>query len=679
MVNGSPNAPTPASSGAGGWPGRGLTALLLVLLCALQAGLNLWWISADSSFLGPESVLHMTMEMGHYQLVDSILHESSSLWEAGTTLLSLQHKPHHNSPFFSLCSGLLFHHTGAGPRHPLYLMSLLLMALLLSSYACGRACGGRSTGLLAAALVSLLPGVSGFGRNFTYDFPVAVAVSCFLAFSLHSDRYRRPLALVGMGVVLGLGFLVKGQVMLFLALPLVYAFAELGLRWRRDRDWTLLGRSLVGLCAALALAGLISSIWWWGNLREMAALLGHHAADWKNVAPSFGGPLQLFHQVFYPHLLLRDASLPVMLAVLATLLLCLRPLLGLRVSDQPGERQRLHALRLLVLTVLSGVLVFSVVMTKNLRYLVPIYAPLGIVAVAGLARIRGRLLRRSLSAALFGLCLVQYAQLTFPITSLPTGWYAVRLLDRFDIIWGTDSRVPLLFSFPTVWSHPPTRRPYEPEVERITGLIVQRALLEPLGPPQPGGPGVVGLLGLPPYSLHVSGFQLTYLFEAWLHRHELSRRTPEAGLGNAERRLFSVHREEAVAQLAPMVDMCDQLLAVVVLAEAADPPADLGAAFLYLAAQQPEYAIEEPAYYESWELRQAGAEAMESCAGAFELASSAPFPFDEPAVVSERLVGAWGRGDFHTANHRDRIRFSLRRGERVSMDLVAQIYLRRGD
>ena len=117
MVNGSPNAPTPASSGAGGWPGRGLTALLLVLLCALQAGLNLWWISADSSFLGPESVLHMTMEMGHYQLVDSILHESSSLWEAGTTLLSLQHKPHHNSPFFSLCSGLLFHHTGAGPRH----------------------------------------------------------------------------------------------------------------------------------------------------------------------------------------------------------------------------------------------------------------------------------------------------------------------------------------------------------------------------------------------------------------------------------------------------------------------------------------------------------------------------------------------------------------------------------
>ena len=157
------------------------------------------------------------------------------------------------------------------------LYNLLYLALLLVSVAqIGRRLHTREAGLLAAAMVGLLPVVYGEGRNLGVDMP-GTAVLCACVWLLLTTRgFARLGRCAWLGVALGCGMLIRPQVALFFA-PVALASLLLDGRGpgaRRSRKARLTGAAL-----ALAAAVVTTSPWWLGHVEEILRTAARHQLD----------------------------------------------------------------------------------------------------------------------------------------------------------------------------------------------------------------------------------------------------------------------------------------------------------------------------------------------------------------------------------------------------------------
>jgi 4-amino-4-deoxy-L-arabinose transferase-like glycosyltransferase len=646
----------------------------LALLCAFHLVVNLWWVSQETTFFGPETLVHMRIDQDHYQHVHCLMSTADGPLEGLAAVAGYQNQPNHNSPFLALVTGLLLAPWRWGPRLPLAITLALHPVLLVSVYAMGRRAAGLRGGLMAALMVGLVPGVVGAGRHYCHDWTMGVLALACLALLLASDRYRRPLPTLAAGVVLGLGFLVKGQILFYLALPMAGLLAE-GLldglpRGRRDRAV----RSLAGFGAVAALGAALSAVWWWGNLGAMVSLLGHHADDWKEVATEFGGRLSPLHLLFYPHLLLRDASVPVLAA--AALGLVATPGLLWRWRNDDAGAPRRTVLRSLLLFAGSAMFVYALVMTKNTRYAVPMLPALGVMAAVGLVGLRRPRLRWGLSGALLVFLGLQFVHASFPARVLPTPAYSAAALRDYSNIQCADGRIPLLFGFHTAWSHPPLGGVPEARVEEIAAIVATR--WREIEARWSQSPSLVGVLGATEYPLVGSGFPLTYAFETRLHQQGVLPPAIEGcGPGWLSHVVHSVHWDEAVGQLAPLVQACDSVAAMVVLSEASRPVQRLDEALERLAAVRDERG---PVRQRWWEAPVGGRESanqLTDCAEDFELVGRVPFPLGAPRLLEEVPDVGWQWGDYSTTEHHDPRKWALDPKDWITLDLEAAIFSRR--
>lgn len=650
--------------------------LALALICAFHLAVNLWWVWQETTFLGPETLVHMLLDQEIYQQLRCTMAVAGGPLEGLAGVVALQNQPNHNSPFMALTTGLLLAPWRFGPRLPLVIPLALHPVLLVSVYTLGRRAAGLRGGLLAAAVVGLVPGVIGAGRHYCYDWVMGILALACLSVLLASDRYRRPLPTLAAGLLLGVGFLVKGQILFYLGLPMAGLLLEGILAGsgpgRRERAL----RSLVGFLGVALLGAAISSVWWWGNLGEMVSLLGYHADDWKEVATEFGGRLSPLHLLFYPHLLLRDAGLPVLLAA-SFGLLSTPGLLRRWGEGDPGEGRR-SVLRALLLFGGSALVVYSMVMTKNTRYAVPMLPALGVVAAVGLAGIERARPRRWLSGALLAFMGVQFAHTSFPIRLVPTPAYCPAALEDYSYIQCADGRIPALFGFHTAWSHPPLGGVPEQRVQEIAQAIAQR--WQALESAQGHSPTRVGLLGVAEYPLEASGFPLTYALETRLHREGvLPPPLLGCGPGWSPHVVHSVHLEEAVGQLAPLVRSCESVAAMVVISEAQRPVQRLDEALERLVAHRSERG---PVQQRWWEVPLEGREGpnqLAACAQDFELAQRIPFPLGAPRLLEELPDAGWLRGDYTTTQHHDPRKWALDPEDWSTLELEAALFLRRED
>jgi hypothetical protein len=139
---------------------------------------------------------------------------------------------------------------GASPRLARASGLLWLALLLLATYLVGCRLHSPEAGLLSAALLAAMPLVMGFSRLFWLDLPLVAMTALSVWALLRTEGFARPRAALLLGLVAGLGLLVKHGLPLFLGpVALVYLAlslrrAEPGRRWRR--------------LALAALAGLVA-------------------------------------------------------------------------------------------------------------------------------------------------------------------------------------------------------------------------------------------------------------------------------------------------------------------------------------------------------------------------------------------------------------------------------------
>ena len=261
--------------------------------------------------------------------------------------------------------------------------SLYFLILLVSVYHIGRHCQGKRAGLLAAALVSLMPAVYGGWRTVGLDFPAMCLTAPAVLMLLRCDHFRslRPAALFGLAA--GLATLVKGQSLLFLVWPAAYALG-VGL-WFARGDRAALGRIALNAAVTVAVLALVTAVWWAGRLGDLAAQIGSHATGVG--MREYEGDISLVSGVIF---FIR--SLPMLATGLMTLALA---------AVLPFAVRAMGRGRWVVLIWLVLPLLFHMgIKVRNVRYIFPLVPAMAVLLGAGLCGLRPWL--RGAATALVG-------------------------------------------------------------------------------------------------------------------------------------------------------------------------------------------------------------------------------------------------------------------------------------
>ena len=187
-------------------------------------------------------------------------------------------------------AGLLF-----GPSRLVFCLAnaAYLVPLLWGTYEIGRLCRGRGAGLLAAALVSLMPAVYGGARHLGVDFNALCLLPLAMVSLLHCDGFRDLRASALLGLTAGVAVLAKVSVLFFLMGPVTLVFAvSLGRAVRRGPRGTL-RRVLAGAAVAATAAAVTTSPWWFGRLQQLVSVTGHFTVDAHTPEMSLSEALEL--------------------------------------------------------------------------------------------------------------------------------------------------------------------------------------------------------------------------------------------------------------------------------------------------------------------------------------------------------------------------------------------------
>jgi hypothetical protein len=223
-------------------PSLALFGLVLLLL-----GFDLWAVLVDQRCRGTDNFVHQTL-----WLHSSLQTDGFWPWFASNTGGT-------KGPLAALLAFPFLLVLGEAPQSIRLVSVLAHGALTLQCYDLGRRIWGRpGAGLWAALICGTTPLVFGLCRLTHHEVLVAVAVAGTLQLMLRLDVERPKHALV-LGLVCGLGLLVKISFATYLAAPAVWLLA------RRARS----RRALLGLGLSLAVALALLALWALPNLSDL--------------------------------------------------------------------------------------------------------------------------------------------------------------------------------------------------------------------------------------------------------------------------------------------------------------------------------------------------------------------------------------------------------------------------
>ena len=273
-------------------------------------------------------------------------------------------------------------------QHTLRLVNLLYLPLLLwGVYRLGLFFGGRWTAVLAAVL-----SVSGLGlafhlRHVCIDNTATVVVVFGMLALMAARRRGRPGWLVLFGVVSGVGLLFRVQYLFFVLLPaagLAAIWIWSAQSWRR-RAW-------IGACVLLSAAAalLISAPYWTANFQEFLSIaLSHLSSEFSRLGiQGTGAEEEAGLASGLPYYGLVPGKLvgwPVVLAALGAL---------------PWLLRRRRRTVYLLLWVAGGLLIYSLTVAREPRYLLPLVPALALLAALGTEQLSRPWLRGAATALL---------------------------------------------------------------------------------------------------------------------------------------------------------------------------------------------------------------------------------------------------------------------------------------
>ncbi|HEY6333632.1 MAG TPA: hypothetical protein VI756_30215, partial [Blastocatellia bacterium] len=191
------------------------------------------------------------------------------------------------------------------------------------------------------------------------DYPLMAIVTLSFALLINAGDFRVRRDAVIFGISAGLGLLVKQTFPFFFVLPAIYLVARAIL----TRD----GKALANLVLAGTIAGLIAAIWYAPHIKDVIAIyrINQKGAIDENEAPLFS----FMSNVVYLHGLVSYQIQAVFGLVFIA---------GMIFSIARYRRQSV----LLYLWVASGIIGFTLVANKDIRYTVPVLPAVALISVA---------------------------------------------------------------------------------------------------------------------------------------------------------------------------------------------------------------------------------------------------------------------------------------------------------
>lgn len=276
-------------------------------------------------------------------------------------------KTHHYPPLVHLVTALVFLVTGAS-RLTGIIVNLISLGVLLASinwidrmlYPVERR-PLLSPGVLAALLAVCYHFAAWPLHDAFLDYPLTAIVTLSFALLIRAGDFQERRAAVWFGISAGLGMLTKQTFAFFLLLPSLYAVVSV-LRLRERK-------AILNLALAVVAALAVAAIWYGPHLKDVIDIyrINQEGAVNENEAPLFS----FMSNAFYTHSLLSH-QIQVPLAALF--------LLGLGWSLARFPRESV----MLYLWLLSGIVSFSLIANKDIRYSIPVLPAAALISVCWL-------------------------------------------------------------------------------------------------------------------------------------------------------------------------------------------------------------------------------------------------------------------------------------------------------
>ncbi|HKQ09411.1 MAG TPA: glycosyltransferase family 39 protein [Blastocatellia bacterium] len=287
---------------------------------------------------------------------------------------------HYYAPLVHLVTAGFFLIFGASRLSGIAINLLSLAVLLGSVYWIGRRLYDNHGGPAGGAAIGLVAGVLTVSYHFNawllhdafLDYPLLAHVTLTFALLIKADRFESRADAVRFAIAAGLGFWAKQTFGFFFILPGAYV----GLRVLMTRD----RRAIINLLLAGAIIAIIIAVWYGPHLQDAIAIyrINQRGALDENEPPVFS----CTSLIFYWHTLI-SAQMQMPLAILFGL--------GLIYSLIRARRESL----MLYLWLLSGIIMFTLVANKDVRYTVPVLPAAALLSVCWLREFYRRVVPRS--------------------------------------------------------------------------------------------------------------------------------------------------------------------------------------------------------------------------------------------------------------------------------------------
>ncbi|MBU1853272.1 MAG: glycosyltransferase family 39 protein [Candidatus Omnitrophica bacterium] len=424
-----------------------IDTLILIIILIFHFGANFVWLSIDENPFLPDEIFHIHDYHSFYSGIKDINVIKELPFISIKKIFLLFNISTQAWPRFVYFTSYLFTLFLGYSIFTLKISNMLYFAILIFSlYFIGRKCLDAKTGLLAAFMVSFYPGVCGISRVYGIDFPLAAMASLTTLFLLLSENFSRRKYSIFFGISLGIGFLVKGTILLFVSGIIGYIF----FRILKDRDLQLRRQRLRNFYLSILTALVISSVWWFGNFKEIYCNLYVNI-----IGRTIGYPHTVYQRIFYylTHII-EDISVIFLVIFIAGFFLAIK------------NKMR-HIIEVSLWIIIPYVLL-SMMAIKNGRYYAPSYPAFALITAYGISSIQSKRIRRFFTIFVVIMSMALFYKLSFNIGFFPR----INIVEPYR--WHLAKKIPPYWI--DRYCHSPVDTNYKDITEKIVGMIQKKEM-----------------------------------------------------------------------------------------------------------------------------------------------------------------------------------------------------------
>lgn len=236
--------------------------------------------------------------------------------------------------------------------------------MIISIYLIGKKLFSPAAGLLSAYFISFYPSVFGLSRKFGLDFPLIAIVCLAFYFLICYDEFKNIWHSVIFGIILGVGTLIKMQFILFIIGPLFYVVIKTA-KNNQDRS-----KHILNFVISIIIALLICLTWCHKIFSVDGADLIYNHIFSRSILAEFKGGSFFEEIIFYLETIPFNISPIFFIVFLTGLFFYIRKL------NNKGSF-------IIILWLLIPYLIFSLIVTKNHRYIFPIFSAVALISAIG--------------------------------------------------------------------------------------------------------------------------------------------------------------------------------------------------------------------------------------------------------------------------------------------------------